>query len=78
MSIPHTSYCNFFSLSMIRYYHVNFIVRHFMKIYDFRCEDCKNNFEVFITCDEDYWTVCPKCKSTNIVRVYGYADFKMK
>ena len=49
-----------------------------MKIYEFRCDDCKHGFEQFITCDEDYWTVCPKCKSTNIARVYGLADFKIK
>ena len=49
-----------------------------MKICDFRCNDCSEVFEVFITSDEDYWGVCPKCKSTNIVRVYGYADFKIK
>ena len=42
-----------------------------MPVYDFRCEECKHRFEVFIPYAEydHHQTVCPNCGSRNILRV---------
>jgi len=42
-----------------------------MPVYDFRCEECKHRFEVFIPYAEydHHQTVCPNCGSINIQRV---------
>lgn len=42
-----------------------------MPVYDFRCEECKHRFEVFLTYAEydKHQTVCPNCGSSNIRRI---------
>jgi putative FmdB family regulatory protein len=39
-------------------------------IYEYRCEDCKGQFEKIVQrCDADAVQVCPKCKSEKTKRM---------
>lgn len=35
-----------------------------MPIYEFKCEECGNSFEIFINLDEK--PICPKCGSEDV------------
>jgi putative FmdB family regulatory protein len=42
-----------------------------MPTYEFRCQDCRKKFEVFLTYSQydDHKTACPACQSLRLVRV---------
>jgi putative FmdB family regulatory protein len=43
-----------------------------MPIYEYKCKECGNKFEVLYKSDEDDSALtCPKCKAKNPVRVFS-------
>ncbi len=49
-----------------------------MPIYEFKCTDCEEFFEVIIMNSEDDKTInCPKCKSNAFQRVVSKTNFSM-
>lgn len=46
------------------------------KYYDVQCEDCGNEFEVFIGDDEEV-PICPHCCGSNIKRLYTTFNYKL-
>ncbi len=48
-----------------------------MLIFEYRCNDCKNTFEVVQYNNEQVDMSCPKCKSSDTVRLYYLSDFKI-
>ncbi|QER41419.1 zinc ribbon domain-containing protein [Thermodesulfobacterium sp. TA1] len=46
-----------------------------MPIYEFRCEDCKEEFEVFLKNKEELSSVeCKKCKSKRVKRLISVVN----
>jgi len=48
-----------------------------MPIYNYRCSDCEEDYEVLAK-DDDSIKECIKCGSKNIKRVYSSFDFNFK
>lgn len=48
-----------------------------MPIYNYNCDDCKKEFEVFVK-NSDSKTECTECGSKNVKRVYSSFDFNLK
>jgi len=46
-----------------------------MPIYEFKCEDCGENFEVLSTYDELAKVTCPKCKSKHLKKLISHLGF---
>ena len=48
-----------------------------MPFYDYKCEDCKNEEEIFTQkiLTESSEMICPKCQSKNFKRVYSGNGF---
>ncbi|MDD4029083.1 MAG: zinc ribbon domain-containing protein [Caldisericia bacterium] len=46
-----------------------------MPIYEFKCEDCGEAFEVFSTYDEIAKVKCPKCQSSRIKKLISHLGF---
>ncbi|HPJ12770.1 MAG TPA: zinc ribbon domain-containing protein [Caldisericia bacterium] len=46
-----------------------------MPIYEFKCEDCGENFDVFSTYDELAKVTCPKCQSKNLKKLISHLGF---
>jgi putative FmdB family regulatory protein len=42
-----------------------------MPTYEYRCKKCKHEFEEFQSMTAAPLTVCPKCKTPNLVRIIG-------
>ena len=47
-----------------------------MAVYEYRCEDCSKQFEVWTIFKEE--TKCPSCDSTNVGRLMSATTFKLK
>ncbi len=49
-----------------------------MPIYEFKCSQCEEFFEVIVRAsDDDTSVACPKCKSTEFERVVSKTNFAM-
>ena len=47
-----------------------------MRIYDYKCRDCNNVFEITQNNEiDDFWIICPKCKGFNCVRMFSEFKF---
>jgi putative FmdB family regulatory protein len=46
-----------------------------MPIYEFRCEDCEQEFEMLVFGSNDAIT-CPKCSGANLARLMSAFGFK--
>lgn len=47
-----------------------------MPIFDYRCNNCKNEFEKLVRSNED--KICPNCKSIDITQQVSSASFSLK
>ncbi|OPX18275.1 hypothetical protein BXT86_02140 [candidate division WOR-3 bacterium 4484_100] len=47
-----------------------------MPTYEFVCNDCDHKFEVFTTISKRDKVQCPKCKGTNISRIFTAVQIK--
>jgi len=47
-------------------------------IYDYRCEDCQNVFEVWAKVADPAPEACPKCASPKLVKVISAPAFALK
>tara|TARA_R100001244_G_scaffold25113_2_gene25334 strand:+ start:9765 stop:9974 length:210 start_codon:yes stop_codon:yes gene_type:complete len=42
-----------------------------MPTYDYRCEECKHEFEIRQAMNEDHLTDCPECEKPRLRRLIG-------
>ncbi|NIZ19409.1 FmdB family zinc ribbon protein [Entomospira culicis] len=49
-----------------------------MPYYDYRCEECAEQFELFQSMDAPSGGVCPKCQSHLVKRIIGGAGIIFK
>ncbi len=46
-----------------------------MPIYEFKCQDCKKEFEIYLKNKEEIKdVVCPQCKSKNLTRLMSVVN----
>ena len=48
-----------------------------MPIYEFKCSDCEEFFEVLVMGDKDNEVQCPKCQSNSFERVLSTTSYAM-
>jgi putative FmdB family regulatory protein len=47
-----------------------------MPIYEFKCEDCDNEFEDLVFSSSPNDVCCPKCEGVNVKRLMSVSSFK--
>lgn len=49
-----------------------------MPIYEYRCEECSNQFEIIVTSSSDKGeTACPKCSSKKVKKAISAASYRL-
>ena len=48
-----------------------------LKLYDFKCQDCGQDYELLVDDSKPLATTCPECKSLNIQRTYTKSSFRV-
>ncbi len=65
-----------FNIIILEYYYILERNRK-MPVYNYKCSDCSQNFEVLLR-NKDDSVKCTKCGSSHIKRVYSSFDFSFK
>jgi putative FmdB family regulatory protein len=72
-------YCNLFSFEIIKaLYQIIYETKKgvtAMPIYEYKCKECKKEFEKLVFAGDDKQITCPKCKSMKVAKKMSATSF---